>query len=166
MLNVMKLVVIIAGVRSAQNVGSVFRTADAVGAVAVWTCGLTPHPHVEGDTRPPHVADRAQSLITKTALGAESTVPHRHFESLGEAIIECRTLGYSVLGLEQSDGSVNLFDYHTKEPTALIVGPEVNGLGKADLASCDAVLEIPMRGSKESLNVAVAAGIALYQLSR
>lgn len=164
MLNVMKLIVILADIRSAQNVGSVFRTADAVGATAVWTCGLTPYPPIEADSRPPHVADRAGRLIAKTALGAEGTVAHRHFASLGAAVDECRKHNYIVLGLEQAERSVNAFEYRLDRPAGLVLGPEVSGLSAADLARCDVVLEIPMQGQKESLNVAVAAGIALYAL--
>lgn len=164
MLLCMKLVVILSDVRSAQNVGSIFRSADAAGAEAVWTCGLTPYPHVLDDQRPPHASDRANRLIAKTALGAETALPHRHFKDLAEALVECHKHNYIILALEQAENSVDLFTYSPAGPSALIVGPEVTGLVGHDLAQCDEVLEIGMYGSKESLNVAVAAGIALYAL--
>ena len=160
----MQLVVILTDIRSAQNVGSIFRSADAVGALALWTCGLTPYPHVTDDQRPPHVADRAHQLVAKTALGAETLLPHRHFKDLDEAVTECLKHNYIVLGLEQAESSVDLFTYQLDRPAALILGREVSGLSSRELALCDVLLEIPMYGAKESLNVAVAAGVALYAL--
>jgi len=140
------------------------RTADAVGA-RVWTTGITPHPITNNDTRPAHVADRAQHLIAKTALGAELTVEHRHFASIEDAIASARHSGYQIVALEQNETAVNIFSFHARLPIALVLGPEVQGLSSSQLDLCDATVEIPMHGTKESLNVAVAAGIALYQLS-
>lgn len=159
------LVIILQNVRSAHNVGSIFRTADAVGA-AVWTTGITPHPPTRHDSRPAHVADRALHLIAKTALGAESMVPHQHFAELAAAVAAARSSHYTISALEQAEDAIGLFEHKTTSPTALIVGPEVGGLTAPELALCDIILEIPMLGAKESLNVAVAAGIVLYALSR
>ncbi len=158
------LLIILPDLRSAQNVGSIFRTADAVGADAVWTCGLTPYPSVVNDQRPPHVADRAAHLLSKTALGAEITLPHRHFSSLYEAIEAAHMHNYNVVALEQAEGSTDIYSYTPPQAVALVLGPEVMGLNTSDLSLCDEIIEIPMYGDKESLNVAVAAGIALYQL--
>jgi tRNA G18 (ribose-2'-O)-methylase SpoU len=158
------LVIILNNLRSAQNVGSVFRTADAVGA-AVWTVGITPHPPIKNDTRPPYVADRAGSLLAKTALGAERTVLHHHFDELRTAIAAARHSHYTISALEQAENSINLFEAPQSPLRALILGTEATGLTAAELTLCDEILEIPMIGSKESLNVSVAAGVAMYALT-
>ena len=159
-----QLIIILANVRSAQNVGAIMRTADAVAAQAVWCVGVTPYPISTPDSRPPYIADRAQALIAKTALSAELTVPSRHFDDLIEAVKEAKSAGFTVAALEQDDRSVNLFDYKSPDQVALIIGPEVDGLTFAELELCDHILEIPMHGTKESLNASVAAGIAMYAL--
>ena len=159
-----KIVCVLHNLRSAQNVGSIFRTADAVGA-AVWTVGITPHPPIKTDTRPPYVADRARSLLAKTALGAERTVFHHHFDELTTAIDAARQLHYAISALEQAEGSRGLYDAAMSPLRAIVCGPEVEGLSPAELALCDEVIEIPMIGAKESLNVSVAAALALYRFS-
>ncbi|HSX02819.1 MAG TPA: TrmH family RNA methyltransferase [Candidatus Saccharimonadia bacterium] len=158
------LAIILADVRSAQNVGAILRTADAVGAELVITCGITPHPQQPNDPRPGHVAASNHRAIAKTALGAELTVPQQHFATLEAAIKHMRHHHYSIAALEQAENSQPLFDFTTPSQLALVVGPEVAGLALADLALCDTILELPMLGRKESLNVSVAAGIALYRL--
>jgi len=164
-MNLLQITILLPDIRSAQNVGAIMRTADAVGA-RVWTSGISPHPIVKNDARPPHVADRAARLIAKTALGAEHTAFEIHYPTFEQAIASARELKMVVCALEQDLDSVNLFDYKSTEPLLLIVGPEVDGLDQHQLAVCDIALEIPMVGLKESLNVSVAAGIALYALSQ
>ncbi len=159
------LTLLLPDIRSAQNVGAILRTADAVGA-KVWTSGITPYPIIENDTRPPYMADRAHRLIKKTALGAEITAFGRHFDSFEKAVSTAREDGLELWALEQSPASCNLFDTALRAPTLLVLGPEVSGLSAAQLEPCLVVVEIPMNGRKESLNVAVAAGIACYQLCR
>jgi tRNA G18 (ribose-2'-O)-methylase SpoU len=158
------LAIVLPDIRSAQNVGSVLRTADAAGVSLVITCGYTPHLPAPGDNRPPHVARANAAAIAKTAFGAELTVPQRHFESLAEAFSYLHHNHYTIAALEQAENSENIYDFVPTSPLALVVGNEVDGVSPATLASCDLVLELPMRGQKESLNVAVAAGIAMYQL--
>lgn len=157
------ITLILPDVRSAYNVGAVMRTANATGA-SVWTCGYSPHPAVPGDTRPPYQADRATRLIQKTALGSEEHVNHRHFPTLTDATTQARSLGLRIIALEQAASAQNVFEYHYAADIALVVGSEVTGLDKASLEMCDDVIELPMHGMKESLNVSVAAGIALYAL--
>jgi 23S rRNA (guanosine2251-2'-O)-methyltransferase len=159
------LICILNNIRSAHNVGSIFRTADAVGA-AIWTVGITPYPPMESDTRPPYVASRAGSLLAKTALGAERTVPHHHFDELRTAVLAARQLHYTISALEQAESSLDLFEYAPATLQALVVGTEPTGLTEAELALCDNILEIPMIGQKESLNASVATGIALYKLRK
>lgn len=164
-MNPPQITILLPDIRSAQNVGAIMRTADAVGA-RVWTSGISPHPVVENDARPPHVADRAARLIAKTALGAEHTAFEIHHPTFEQAIASARELKMVVCALEQNLDSVNVFDYTSVRPLLLIVGSEVEGLDQNRLGACDVILEIPMIGLKESLNVSVAAGIALYALSQ
>lgn len=164
-MNSPQITILLPDIRSAQNVGAIMRTADAVGA-HVWTSGITPYPLVPNDSRPPHVADRAARLIAKTALGAERTAFEIHYPTFEQAIASARKLKLIVCALEQTLDSVNLFDFKPTEPLLLIVGPEVGGLDDSRLGICDVTLEIPMVGRKESLNVSVAAGIAMYALTQ
>jgi 23S rRNA (guanosine2251-2'-O)-methyltransferase len=158
-----QLVLILANLRSSYNVGAILRTADAVGLERVLCVGSTPYPRVENDGRDPVVVKRNTREIAKTALGAETSVNIEHFAELTVAMAACRTEGRTIYALEQSAGSTNLFAADIVYPAALLVGNEVSGLPSGVLQACDAVLEIPQSGAKESLNVSVAAGIGLYQ---
>lgn len=156
------LILVADNVRSLYNVGSLFRTADAAGVSEIILVGISPHPALPNDPRPAHVAIRAAAGIAKTALGAEKTLPWRYFENLETAITALKNEGLAVYALEQHESAVNLFEFKPQFPAALIVGHERNGVGSLDQA--EAILQIPQFGQKESLNVAVAAGIALYYL--
>ncbi len=137
-------------VRSALNVGSVFRTADAFLARKVVLCGLT--------AQPPH------REIEKTALGATDTVAWVHFETTEAALAALRAEGYYLVALEQTTASVSLFDFRppADRACAFIFGHEVRGVSEAALAQADVCLEIPQFGSKHSLNVAVSAGVVAW----
>jgi 23S rRNA (guanosine2251-2'-O)-methyltransferase len=158
------LALVLPDVRSAQNVGAMWRTADATGVDLVITCGYTPHPRVPDDPRAGHVVASNERALAKTALGAQATVPHRHFAHASEAFAYLHNHNYNLVALEQAEGSTDLYAFEPAGPTALVVGNEVTGLTPELLAACELTLELPMLGRKESLNVAVAAGIALYQL--
>jgi 23S rRNA (guanosine2251-2'-O)-methyltransferase len=158
------LILVLNDVRSAHNVGAIWRTADGAGIEQIFTVGITPHPALPEDPRLPHVAGRADKAISKTALGAEKTLPFQHFLDLHQALAELRRLHFRVFALEQHPSSVSLFDYQPSFPMALVLGPEVEGLNPSQLELCDEVLQIPQYGLKESLNVAVAAGVAAYFL--
>lgn len=160
------LTLVLDNVRSAQNVGTILRTADAAGVGQVWLVGITPSPALDRDPRPPYVQERNRRLISKTALGAEDYLHLDYRPTLAETILELRQLGYTIAALEQAPGARGLFTYFPMEPIALVVGHEVDGVNAAILGQSDLVLEIPMRGRKESLNVAVATGIALYHLAK
>jgi len=160
-----KLTLVLDNVRSAHNVGTILRTADAAGVQKVWLCGLTPAPLLPGDTRPAYVQDRAAAQIAKTALGAEQSLELRYTQDTVAAIDQLRATGYAITALEQAPSSTGLFSYRPPAKVALVVGHEVNGVDQAVLNQASAILEIPMRGTKESLNVAVATGIALYHLT-
>lgn len=154
------MVVVLDNIRSAHNVGSIFRTADAVGISRVYLCGVTPGPIDR--------FGRWNSRIAKVALGAEQTVSSTHFATTKEALRQLKKERFRLLALEQSAQSIPLngvkLSPEAWKSTALILGEEVRGLSLELLNMVDAVVEIPMVGKKESLNVAVAFGIAAYVL--
>lgn len=136
-------------IRSLHNVGAAFRNADAFGIHQLWLSGFTPIP------------PRAE--ITKTAIGAEEHVDWKQIEEPPDAIERLKKNGYRIIALEQTNESVPIWHYeHGSEPLCLIVGNEVTGIDEAILAEIDDAVEIPQYGMKHSLNVSVAAGVALY----
>ncbi len=154
------MVAILANIRSLHNVGSIFRTADAAGVEKLYLVGITPSPLDRfGKIRP---------QVAKVALGAEKSVAWEKTGSVLRTIGELKKSGYKIWAIEQSKKSIPYFRVTTPRGSgvALIVGNEVRGLPAAVLKKCDKILEIPMRGNKESLNVAVAFGIVVFQLLR
>ncbi len=150
------IILILDDVRSAENVGAIFRTADAIGVSEIILGGITPG-----------VTDRfgrPNPKIAKTALGAEKTISQQSIKDLVPYIQELKKNGYSVITLEQTPEAIDYKAYIPKEKTILIVGNEVTGVSKDILEITDTVIHIPMRGEKESLNVSVATGITLFQL--
>jgi tRNA G18 (ribose-2'-O)-methylase SpoU len=140
-------------IRSMWNVGAMFRTADAAGIEEIVITGYTATP--------------PRKEIDKTALGAQETVPWRHFAEPVEAIAMLKSEGRKVFGLEIAENSRVYTSLSAADfPLALIVGNEVEGIADALLAHCDGVIEIPQYGVKHSLNVAVAAGVALFECVR
>jgi len=158
-----EIVIIAHNIRSTHNVGALFRTADGFGIKKIVLSGYTPYPKLIGDTRLPHISEKLTLQIHKTALGAEATIPFEYCETA--PIDELKAQGYRIAGLEQDTQSVMLTKYHAPEKLALIVGEEVEGITAELLSQCDDIIEIPMVGQKESFNVSVAAGIALYHLA-
>jgi 23S rRNA (guanosine2251-2'-O)-methyltransferase len=158
----MNVVVIAHDMRSTHNVGSLLRTADGLGAKRVYLTGYTPYPTFPGDSRLPHIHQKLTDQIRKTALGVESTDLWRHQTSVTELIDELREEGYQIIALEQAPESVNLADFSPSDKLAIILGREVDGIEPDLLARADKIVEIPMHGVKESLNVVQAAAIALY----
>lgn len=138
--------VICHNIRSRENVGSIFRTTGAFGVDKIFLTGYTP--------APPH------EKISKTALGAENFVPWEKVFSITRLIKKLRRDGFEIAALEQSRKSIALAEYRPQKKIALIIGNEVSGILPRILKQCDRIIEIPMRGKKESLNVAVAFGIA------
>lgn len=136
--------------------GSIFRTADGAGVTKLWLTGYTPAPLDQ--------FKRVNSEIAKTALGAEQSIEWEKRENIITLIKELKNLDYKILALEQSDNSVDYKQVKLEGKTALIVGNEVGGVEGDVLNLCDQIIEIPMRGSKESLNVAVATGVAVFRL--
>ena len=158
-----EIIVIAHNIRSIHNIGSIFRTAEGFGTSKIILSGYSPYPTIPHDTRLPHIRDKITRQIHKTALGAEILVP---FEYLPEPPLDqLRAEGFQILALEQSPRSVPLQEFRAPATFALLLGEEVHGIEPNLLATCDTILEIPMFGQKESFNVSVATGIALYQLT-
>ena len=158
---------ILHNIRSMHNVGSMFRTADAAGIEKLYLTGITPAPVDElGNPRP---------QLTKISLGAEKMVPWEKHASATQLIKRLKKEGHIIIALEQNENAVAIFkmkdyvflhDRKKKRNIVMVVGNEVRGLSPAVLKLADHIVEIPMRGRKESLNVAVAFGIAAYWFLR
>lgn len=156
-----QLVCILDDVRSMYNVGSIFRTADAMRIEEIVLCGITP--------RPPHPE------IHKTALGAEESVDWSYRSDAMQAVSELKEKGYVVLAVEQAEGSIMLHDFAdetdrlgvsgaSQRGIAMVLGNEVNGVRQEVVDLCDACIEIPQFGTKHSLNVSTAAGIVMWEI--
>lgn len=147
------VILILDNIRSMYNVGSIFRTADGARIEAIYTAGYTPHP------------PRAE--ITKTALGATKTVPHKHFATIAEAIAAAKEGGMNVAALELAQGARQVYDLARSDfPLAIVIGNEISGVSLEAMQLADFAIAIPMLGAKHSLNAAVATGIALYECVR
>lgn len=157
-----KIAVIAHNIRSVHNIGSVLRTCDGLGAGPVYLTGYTPYPRTKNDPRLPHLSQKAEKQIHKTALGAENTVEWHRLETAEAAINELRVKGYKIVALEQSENSTKLTDFIPGEKTAILLGSEVEGVDINLLNIVDEIIEIPMLGSKESFNVVEAATMAIF----
>ena len=144
--------VLLENVRSLYNVGSFFRTADAVALEKLYLTGFTGYP--------------PQNMISKTALGAEETVPWERHADAGEPIAQLRSTGYEIVAIETSVHAVDLFDWRPSFPVCVLFGHETDGLTAETAALADSHIRIPMLGRKHSLNVASAGSVILYELLR
>lgn len=156
------IIVIAHNIRSTHNVGAIFRTCEGFGIKKIILSGYTPYPQTATDPRLPHIAEKLTAQIHKTALGAETIVPFEHQEYPDFAAIKAAS--YTLVGLEQDKQSIMLPSYKPHQKTALLLGEEVHGLTPELREACNDLIEIPMDGQKESFNVSVATGIALYAL--
>jgi tRNA G18 (ribose-2'-O)-methylase SpoU len=149
---------ILHNIRSVHNVGSIFRTADAAGISTIILSGYTPTP-LDRFKQP-------RKDFAKVSLGAEKTIAWVQVKTFAQAVKLLKKENYFIAAVEQDKDSTPLFSFTppAERPLALVLGNEVLGVSKASLKLCDAILEIPMRGYKESLNVSVAAGIAMFSL--
>jgi tRNA G18 (ribose-2'-O)-methylase SpoU len=148
------VVVVLENIRSAYNVGSVFRTADAFLVQTICIIGYS--------AKPPH------KEIKKTALGAEESMEWKHYKSSLEAIEDLRKDGFKIFAIEQAEGSMKLqkLSFKKEDKIALIFGNEVTGVEQSTIQLCDGCIEIPQLGMKHSLNIATAAGVVLWELVR
>jgi tRNA G18 (ribose-2'-O)-methylase SpoU len=151
-------VVVLHNIRSVYNVGAIFRTADAVGVSKIYLTGYTPTP-----------LDRfgcERKDVAKAALGAQKSVSWEYIKNISAVIKKLKKEKFEIVAVEQSENSV---DYKTFKPgsrkkVAFLFGNEVRGVSKALLQKCDKIIEIPMRGEKESLNISVSAGVVLFRV--
>jgi tRNA G18 (ribose-2'-O)-methylase SpoU len=145
---------VLENIRSAYNVGAMFRTADGAGVTKIFLVGYTPTPIDR--------FARVQPEIKKTSLGASESVPWEYFNESQQLIEQLKSMECVVVSVEQTDNSKPLQGFTVPENVAYIMGNEVEGISKSFLAASDTIVDIPMLGEKESLNVSVAAGIILY----
>ena len=158
-----EIIVIAHNIRSTHNIGSIFRTCEGFGVKRLILSGYSPAPAFNDDPRLPHITRKLTSQIHKTALGAETIVPFEY--SLEPPLDVLKQEGYRLVALEQSKDSILLPAYDPPKKIALLLGEEVFGIESSLLQRCDDTVEIPMSGKKESFNVSVATGIALYGLT-
>jgi tRNA G18 (ribose-2'-O)-methylase SpoU len=147
-----KFVAVLDNIRSLHNVGSIFRSADGASVGKLFLCGMTGTP--------------PRSEIRKAALGAEDHVAWEYFKTTEEALGKLKAEGYHLVALENNTPRAKDFrNVEYEFPLALVIGHEYNGIAEGILSSCETVISLPMRGKKSSLNVAVAFGIAAYEIS-
>ena len=145
-------IILLPNIRSAHNVGAMFRTADGAGVDKIYLTGYTPCP--------PH------PRLDKVSLGAEKWMSWEYVKQPGRLLKKLKSEGYKIVALEQTVKSVNIYEWQPIFPIVLIVGNEKTGVTKNLLKYCDFEIELPMRGKKNSLNVSVAAGISMYYISK
>ncbi len=151
-----EIAVLLHNIRSTHNVGSVFRTSDAAGVTKIYLSGYTP--------KPIDKFERPRKDIAKVALGAEKTISWEYVTSPEKLIKELKAKQFEIIGIEQSVTSEDYKKIKVKRSTLFIIGTEVTGIEKEILSKCDRVAEIPMMGEKESLNVSVAFGVAIFRM--
>ncbi|MCB9808845.1 TrmH family RNA methyltransferase [Candidatus Nomurabacteria bacterium] len=154
----MEIHLVLNNLRSVYNTGSLFRTADAAGVVHIHLVGTTPAPTDR--------FGRIRKDFHKTALGAEAIVPWTYHRDFASCVDELQKKNISIIAIEQDEKSIPYTRIPLEVPLALVVGNEPEGFSPEDLALCDTVAEIPQYGEKESLNVAIAAGIVLFDVVR
>lgn len=155
-MNKKEIYLILEDLRSAENVGAIFRTADAAGAAKIFLVGTTPSPVDR--------FGREQKKIAKAALGAEKSVAFEYHKDIFSLFSYLREKGITIIAVEQNKDAVDYKDIDAANSTAFVFGNEVNGVSARALQESDAIASIPMLGEKESLNVSVAVGIFLYRV--
>lgn len=144
------IIVVLDNIRSLNNIGSIFRTCDAIGTKKIYLCGIT--------AQPPH------REIRKTAIGASESVDWEHQQNASDVVSKYRKLNYSIVSVEQTSESVSLENFCFKKKTVLIFGNEVDGVSQKLIDLSDLSLEIPQWGTKHSMNISVCVGIVLWNL--
>ena len=151
-----KIYLILHNIRSAENVGAIFRTADATGVSHIYLSGYTP--------RPVDQFGRVSRKVAKTALGAEKIIAWDYVKNVTVLIKKLKESKKAVIAIEQDKQSIDYKKFKLTTASAFVFGNEVTGLSKSILSKCDQIVEIPMKGQKESLNVSVAVGVILFHL--
>ncbi|MFA7209489.1 MAG: RNA methyltransferase [Parcubacteria group bacterium] len=155
-----ELYIIAHNIRSAHNVGAIFRSCDGAGVKKIFLTGYSQKPAEESKEN----KSKPEKMLEKTALGAQLSVAWEGADDLVTLIEKLKKEGVRIVALEKTEGSVDIKKFKPVFPMALILGHEVDGVKDEILRMCDAVIEIPMRGKKESLNVSVATGVAIYEI--
>ena len=153
-------------IRSLMNVGLIFRLGDAALVERLYLCGITGYPPVQNDSRPPWVSERAGRVIAKTAIHTVQYVPWEYRPDAIELVRELKDKGAQIVVLEQTTQSVNYVRAHYRFPLCLVLGHERAGVESQLLDLADVAVEIPMYGMGNSLNVAMAFGICVYEMIR
>jgi len=150
--------VILDNIRSLENIGSIFRTADALSVSKIYLCGIS--------AKQPNwaKAGRLPKKVSKTGLGAEKIVPFEYCRQTGQLINKLKESKINIIALEQNKKAISYRKFKSKFPLALIIGNEVKGISPKILEKCDKIIFLPMSGQKESLNVSVAFGVAGYYI--
>lgn len=156
-----RLVVIAHNIRSAYNIGAIFRTAEGLGVSKIYLTGYTLSPYNKKEGKYPSAGEKS---LAKTALGAEDLVKWEKVENVRILIKKLKKERYQIIGLEILPQSLDIKKIKPKFPCALILGNEISGIERDILRLCDKIIFIPMQGQKESFNVSIAAGIALYEI--
>ena len=143
------IVIVLDNVRSAHNVGAIFRTSDAFLIEKIFLCGITPCP--------------PNNEIRKSALGSTNSVDWAYESDTNNILNNLKKSGYRIVGVEQVENSTKLSNFEPKQPTALIFGHEIDGINQKVINSCDEFIEITQLGTKHSLNISVCAGIVIYK---
>jgi len=159
------IVVIAHNIRSALNVGSIFRICDAVGVNKLYLTGYTPYPKIEKDKRLNFEIKKTEKKIKKSGLEGFSNIPFEYFENILLLIKTLKRKNYKIVALEQESTSQSVYKFNLQKNTAIIIGNEVTGIEKQVLNLCNATVEIPMYGNGKSLNVAVSLAVCLYILN-
>ena len=158
------IVLVAHNLRSVHNVGSLLRSGEVFAIDKVWVTGFTPYPTYPGDEREAKLQAKQTRRMARAAAGAEQTMPLEHHPDVHALLGTLREAGYAVAGLEIDPAAIAIADYPPEQNVALLLGDEVFGIDPALREACDVLLQIPMYGQKFSLNVSVAAGVALYSL--
>lgn len=162
-MNNRKIIVIAHDIRSTHNIGSLLRTCEGMGVEYIYFTGYTPYPKLmQDDPRLPHIANKLDRAISKTALGAEASQKWAHQPDLNLVLNEVKEKGYTLVALEQSPVSIAINEYDMPSKIAILIGREVEGVDKTILEKVPIHLEIPMFGQKESFNVVQATAMILY----
>ncbi len=148
-------ILILNDIRSVSNVGAMFRTSDAAGVDKIYLCGITPAPLDR--------FGRKRKDLAKSALGAEEFIAWEQVKTISSLITKLKKRNFQIIAIEQDEKSIDYKKVKLKEKNAFIFGAEVTGISKNILKKCDIIAEIPMKGKKESLNVSVALGVALFR---
>ena len=167
-----EIIVLAHNIRSTHNIGAIIRTSEGFGVSKIIFSGYSPFPILKDENfqktgRLPHIAQKINSQIHKTALGAEKIIPSEISKDILKTIQNLKNQGFEIFALEQSKKSIFLKDFSAPKNAkiALLLGEEVDGISEKLIDLCDKTLEIPMFGKKESFNVSVATGIALYKIA-